>query len=478
MQVHARSFTRVVQTKVPRGAGAAAAQPVLPGMSIISYGLADAKSKKGEDAPSVKPQSSASSIAAYAIFDGHGGKPFAHTCAHLTEAGIDHGSQYDVLDKLIAAGGGLLPSDAAVDEIFWNTDAEVGKLLATLEQPNMGGCTAQILMVLPSAGGGMQLLQAWVGDSTALTVDMRSGKVLHDTFNHNPDMGDEAVPLLHMAAVNKACRRRQKKERKKESKKQAKEAMKAAKKAAAAAGEGGGGDGAAGAADDADEEEGDDENDGDGDDDEDDKKKDDYPCPPDALIREVLTEMQHPDTSDGHISSLRRAFERERTICGYLPGSGKYRRNCFIYRRPREKDENMPMTVHTTEDPFRGKHADMMMTRSLGDWKHVAWILPTPQVERHYMRATQHWRVVIASDGLWDVVSHERCAELTRESATCQEAAEALVEEAKKVYLGERALELPGDDTTVLVVELNPSNKSYTQPGSGGGGAGCGCNVV
>ena len=64
-----------------------------------------------------------------------------------------------------------------------------------------------------------------------------------------------------------------------------------------------------------------------------------------------------------------------------------------------------------------------------------------------------------------------------------QAAAEALVDAAKVVYLEHRQLELPGDDTTVLVVDLNPSNLAYVEPppvgsGGGGGGGGSGCCSV
>ena len=119
----------------------------------------------------------------------------------------------------------------------------------------------------------------------------------------------------------------------------------------------------------------------------------------------------------------------------------------------------------------------MMMTRSLGDWKHVAWILPQPQMARSRVGAEEHHRVIIASDGLWDVVSHEKCMELCRGAPTVQAAAEALVEAAKVVYLEHRQLELPGDDTTVLVVDLNPSQLAFVEPppvaSSGGDGSGC-----
>lgn len=445
---------------------------------MLTHGLVDAKSKKGEDAPAMATSGSA---AAFAIFDGHGGKFFSHICAHLTDAGINFGAEHAVLPKLLAAGDGALPSDQVVDEIFWKTDADVGAMLSSKAEPNLGGCTAQVLMTLPVAGG-VQMLQAWVGDSTALTVDMSGrGKLVHATFNHNPSNVpgsaefDEAAPLLHMAEVSKACRKRLKKTAKKQAKKEVKRAAKEAKKT----------NGTVAAeveleADDDDDNEDDDE--GDDEDGKKDKDNEDLPLPSAAMIKEVLVAMQHADTSDAHIGRLLRAFAREKLICEHLPSGGKYRRDCFIYRRPFEKDENMPITVHKTADPFRGHHADMMMTRSLGDWKHVSWILPTPQVHRSAMRPTDHYRVVLASDGLWDVVSHEQALALTRAAPTAHEAAEELLAAAKRVYLEDRGLELPGDDTTVLVVDLNPSKRSFVPPPTteaeqADGGGGC-CTVA
>jgi len=196
-------------------------------------------------------------------------------------------------------------------------------------------------------------------------------------------------------------------------------------------------------------------------------------CPPPPsprasveLIKEVLYEMKHPDTSEAHIAFLHKVFKREKLILRYLPSGGKYRRSCFIYTRPFRKDENEPLTVHTTRDPFASHHADMMMTRSLGDWRHVAWILPRPQVQRAVVAAGVHHRVVIASDGLWDVVSHQQCAEIVRAAETAQAASDGLLAAANKVYLEDRQLELPGDDTTVLVIDLNPSELEWTAPSS------------
>ena len=82
------------------------------------HGLADAKSRKGEDAPAAKPPLEDGAVAAYAIFDGHGGRFFSHTCAHHTAAGVDNGTQYDVLAQLIESGGADLEAHALAPGIL------------------------------------------------------------------------------------------------------------------------------------------------------------------------------------------------------------------------------------------------------------------------------------------------------------------------------------------------------------------------
>lgn len=403
--------------------------------AVIEHGFADAPSRKGEDCPDWHPATAPDAAAAYAIFDGHGGKLFSHTCGRTEE----HGPDYNMLKRLLAAGGARsLPSDEVVRRLFWSQDEDVGTLLASRGEaqggPNTGGSTAQVLMLLPQPGVGVQCLQAWVGDSTALTVDMRSGGIVHATLDHTPYQQSEYDALMLMAAVCKACRKKIKKARKKD-----REATAATAEDADAADNSDDDDDGTGAAEDA----------------------EDDVLPTTEMIGQVLSELKHTDGTGAHIERLLQALAREKLIGRYLKSSGKYRRDCHIYRRPKEKDANQPLTVHTTEDPFRKHHSDMMMTRSLGDWSKVAWILPAPETRRATVGAHEHVRIVLASDGLWDVVSHEEAADLTRRAPTAQAAAQALVDAAKFVYLEERGLALPGDDTTVLVVEINPSRLPF-----------------
>ena len=77
--------------------------------------------------------------------------------------------------------------------------------------------------------------------------------------------------------------------------------------------------------------------------------------------------------------------------------------------RPKEKDQNQPVVVATHADPYSSHYKDLQMTRSLGDWTKSAWVLPHPQLRRFTVPHDESRRVVIASDGLWDLVVHS-CA--------------------------------------------------------------------
>ena len=89
-------------------------------------------------------------------------------------------------------------------------------------------------------------------------------------------------------------------------------------------------------------------------------------------------------------------------------------------------------------------------------------VLPHPSVQPFEVVAGQWTRVLLASDGLWDVCSHELAVRVARESAGAQEAADQLLELARREY-EERGRKGVGDDTTILVVDLNPSRLPFSQ---------------
>ena len=82
--------------------------------------------------------------------------------------------------------------------------------------------------------------------------------------------------------------------------------------------------------------------------------------------------------------------------------------------------------------------------------------------------------VVIASDGLWDECTFDECASLCRKSPTAAATADALLRKACKdkvdldMPAGERTKEKMHDDTTVVVVDLNPAGREVPPLGGGG----------
>ena len=178
-----------------------------------------------------------------------------------------------------------------------------------------------------------------------------------------------------------------------------------------------------------------------------------------VLVRQALWDLGLETSVD--IALYRRAFRRERIIQRAFPRNAKYRRRCFIHRRAKEKDENEPLVVAIDDDPFSKHHKDLMMSRSIGDWTKCAWVLPHPQTLEFDVSAGEHKRVVLATDGLWDIMSHQEVMAVARDTPSIDEVAEILMSKARIEYLENRRLDKMGDDTTVMVIDLNPSNLAF-----------------
>ena len=74
--------------------------------------------------------------------------------------------------------------------------------------------------------------------------------------------------------------------------------------------------------------------------------------------------------------------------------------------------------------------------------------------------AGEHQRLVLASDGLWDVCSTEQAAKVVRKAQSCEAAGKALTKLGRERHL--RKFNTLKDDVTVLIVELNPSALEHT----------------
>ena len=108
-----------------------------------------------------------------------------------------------------------------------------------------------------------------------------------------------------------------------------------------------------------------------------------------------------------------------------------------------------------TERAHGAPPVSTVVSRSIGDWDGSRAIVPEPDVLRFDVPADGLVRVVIASDGVWDFVTPAQAAMVLRTSSSAQAAASRLVRVASR--RSHSALGRLKDDTTALVIELNPS---------------------
>ena len=141
-------------------------------------------------------------------------------------------------------------------------------------------------------------------------------------------------------------------------------------------------------------------------------------------------------------------------------------------QRDIEHDQNQVWVVATADARSHPGYSDLQMTRSMCDWRASDLVLPEPQIHTFEVPATGRHRICLASDGLWDVCSFKDAAEIMYNASTCKVAANRLLRVAAEEYLENRGHEFMDDDTTVMVIELNPSGVKHVPPG----GAGC-CTV-
>lgn len=88
----------------------------------------------------------------------------------------------------------------------------------------------------------------------------------------------------------------------------------------------------------------------------------------------------------------------------------------------------------------------LAMSRSMGDLSLKPWITCEPEIKTHTITSDDKF-LIMASDGLWDVVSNKAAAKVAASYDDPQKAADALVALAlaKKTY----------DNITVLVVAIS-----------------------
>ena len=109
------------------------------------------------------------------------------------------------------------------------------------------------------------------------------------------------------------------------------------------------------------------------------------------------------------------------------------------------------------------------MTRSVGDRYGPRCCVALPDVTALTIHANEFARFIIASDGMWDVVTVETVNEIAESISDPHRLARRLATAAYNQRLNEH---IRLDDITVIVVDVNYSLRA---PATGGG---CGCSVV
>lgn len=129
------------------------------------------------------------------------------------------------------------------------------------------------------------------------------------------------------------------------------------------------------------------------------------------------------------------------------------RQESFIARRRGANGEIGPEAV------FGRYNVSVMMTRSLGDRFGPRCCRGVPDIKAVTIPSTQHARFIIASDGMWDVITSEyvRCNALRSKYINPKVFANALAQKARKMR-EIRGLRM--DDITVLVIDVNGGDLS------------------
>lgn len=286
-----------------------------------------------------------------------------------------------------------------IDE-FWAADARTGTV-----GTQQSGTTCTLLLVEPvNNDSSLRCQLAWVGDSTAVCFDMNDPSDFIASADHSPTCDAERAALATLSAVRAGV-------------------MDRGETLADAASSALGG---------------------------------------------------HRTATKAELDVYSRALHRVAAIEAAIPDGAEQRRAALVIKRPprphhlrggregsngqrtttKRSGPTVVATATTHEDPH---YYDVAMTRSIGDWLGSSMVLPHPSCRAFDVPAGTWTRIVIASDGLWDVCEQELATRAAREYATAQEAAEALLALAHVEYLERKNKTVVGDDTTIMVVDLNPS---------------------
>ena len=448
--------------------------------------------KKGEDKWCMVNYAKSNS-SFYGLFDGHGGSQLAAELAQKMAKYLRRArTEYEIVDA------------------YYAIDAELGPALAT------EGATAACAQVERTETSAKVIL-SWVGDSRLIAVDMASKTLVWQSSMHhvtNPDeierlrlhwqlrekKGDDPIEALvedtmrlRSESVRSTSsfpsRRTQTKspapmrramsssEALKQKKKLNKTMGKRARTASSLHN--------TTSEDDADEKKTHD--DGDSDDDDDD------------AMNASSASRAPPMVFDGVLESGAFASRRDRAVdlTDFLERGQRYERalkksdedhgiplkraTSFVGRRTnaqgRVAGPNVLQSVwNKTETNEEVMGASTCVTRSIGDWDSSRCLLPHPDIAVDNMIIDNNtkaiWkRYVLASDGLWDVLSPRQVAKIVAQEPTCALAADALIANARKKYLKLLDKSKPTgtdpfkDDTTTVVFDVQLGDQAIIPAG-------------
>lgn len=128
------------------------------------------------------------------------------------------------------------------------------------------------------------------------------------------------------------------------------------------------------------------------------------------------------------------------------------RDNSFLGKRSSpEGDGNGPEAI------FGRFNVSINMSRTIGDKYGPRCCVPVPEVTLAVVSFRDRVRLVIASDGVWDVLSEKNVQPVVLGDSDLSEAAEQICVAARDTRL---ALGLRMDDISAIVVEIGPEPES------------------
>jgi len=201
-----------------------------------------------------------------------------------------------------------------------------------------------------------------------------------------------------------------------------------------------------------------------------------------ALAREKRIELPHLlreieiDSSPGALSALRRVVSRPMSAwpAAMLPSrTAEHRNESFIGVNPRSRSP--VQRLYAPRVANGDVPVSVAMTRSIGDWDASRAMVPHPELQHFQVGPGAFQRVVLASDGVWDFVSEAEAACAVRNARTAQAAADALVRLASAKSMAK--LNRLKDDTSCVVVDLNPSRRAFEPAAAASGCGGCTCAI-